>query len=42
MDVYEAMSSLRAVRRLRADPIPDEVLQRVLAREVAANEGVEM
>ncbi len=29
-DLYEAMSTLRAVRRLRTDPIPDEVLQRVL------------
>ena len=29
-DLYEVMSSLRAVRRLRTDPIPDEVLQRVL------------
>ncbi len=29
-DIYEMMSTLRAVRRLRPDPIPDEVLQRVL------------
>ncbi len=29
-DVYEAMSTLRAVRRLRPDPIPDDVLERVL------------
>lgn len=28
--LYEAMSTLRAVRRLRPDPIPDDVLQRVL------------
>ncbi len=28
--LYEAMSTLRAVRRLRTDPIPDDVLQRVL------------
>ncbi len=29
-DLYETMSTLRAVRRLRPDPIPDEVLERVL------------
>jgi len=28
--IYEAMSTLRAVRQLRPDPIPDDVLQRVL------------
>jgi len=30
IDLYEAMSTTRAVRRLRPDPIPDEVLRRVL------------
>ncbi len=30
MDIYDAMSTLRAVRRLRPDPIPDDVLERVL------------
>ncbi len=30
MDVYQAMSNLRAVRRLRPDPIADDVLERVL------------
>ena len=29
-DLYEAMSTLRAVRRLRPDPIPADVLERVL------------
>ena len=29
-DLYEAMSTLRAVRRLRTDPIPDDVMERVL------------
>ena len=28
--IYEAMRTLRAVRRLRPDPIPDDVLHRVL------------
>ena len=30
IDLYEAMRTLRAVRRLRPDPIPDDVLYRVL------------
>ena len=30
MDLYDTMSTLRAVRRLRPDPIPDEVIERVL------------
>lgn len=30
MELYEAMSTLRAVRRLRPDPIPDDVLERVI------------
>ncbi len=29
-DLYEAMSTLRAVRKLRPDPIPHDVLERVL------------
>ncbi len=30
IDLYDAMSTLRAVRRLRPDPIPDDVLERIL------------
>ena len=30
MGIYETMRTLRAVRRLRPDPIPDDVLRRVL------------
>jgi len=37
--VYEAMSTTRAVRRLRTDPIPDEVLQRVLQAATWAPSG---
>lgn len=29
-DLYETMSTLRAVRKLRTDPIPEDVLERVL------------
>lgn len=29
-DLYETMSTLRAVRRLRTDPIPDDVMERLL------------
>ncbi len=30
VDLYDVMSTLRAVRKLRPDPIPDDVLERVL------------
>lgn len=34
IELYEAMRTLRAVRRLRPDPIPDDVLRRVLEAAV--------
>ena len=37
--VYEAMSTLRAVRRLRPDPVPDDVLRRVLEAATWAPSG---
>ncbi len=39
MDLYEAMRTLRAVRRLRPDPIPDDVLRRVLEAATWAPTG---
>jgi nitroreductase len=39
MELYEAMSSCRAVRRLRTDPIPDDVLTRLLQAAVWAPTG---
>jgi nitroreductase len=39
VDLYEAMSTLRAVRRLRPDPIPDDVLRRVLQAATWAPSG---
>ncbi|MCZ6870832.1 MAG: nitroreductase family protein [Gammaproteobacteria bacterium] len=30
MELYDAMSTLRAVRRLKTDPIPDDIMRRVL------------
>lgn len=39
MDLYEAMSSCRAVRRLRPDPIPDAVLARLLQAAAWAPTG---
>lgn len=38
-DVYEAMSTLRAVRRLKPDPIPTDVLGRVLQAAAWAPTG---
>lgn len=37
--LYEAMSTLRAVRRLRPDPVPDDVLHRVLEAATWAPTG---
>lgn len=39
IDLYEAMSTLRAVRRLRPDPIADDVLERVLQAAAWAPTG---
>ncbi|MCB0991012.1 MAG: nitroreductase family protein [Acidimicrobiales bacterium] len=39
VDLYEAMSTLRAVRRLRPDPIPDDVLRRVIQAAAWAPTG---
>lgn len=39
IDLYEAMSTTRAVRRLRPDPIPDAVLHRVLEAATWAPSG---
>jgi nitroreductase len=39
MDLYEAMSTLRAVRRLRPDPLPDDVLDRILTAATWAPSG---
>ena len=39
MDLYEAMSTLRAVRRLRPDPLPEGVLERILTAATWAPSG---
>jgi nitroreductase len=39
MDLYDAMSTLRAVRRLRPDPIADEIIERVLTAATWAPTG---
>jgi nitroreductase len=39
MGIYEAMGTLRAVRRLRPDPIPEDVLHRVLEAATWAPTG---
>jgi nitroreductase len=39
MDLYEAMSTLRAVRRLRPDPIDDDIIERVLTAATWAPTG---
>lgn len=39
MELYDAMSTLRAVRRIRPDPIPDDVLERVFQAATWAPTG---
>jgi nitroreductase len=39
IQLYEIMSTLRAVRRLKPDPIPDDVLQRILKAATWAPTG---
>jgi len=42
MQLYDVMSTLRAVRRLRTDPIPNDVLERVLQAACWAPTGGNM
>ena len=39
MDVFEVMSTARAIRRYRADPVPDDVLRRCLEAATCAPSG---
>ncbi|MBI2964227.1 MAG: nitroreductase family protein [Deltaproteobacteria bacterium] len=39
IDLFEAMSTLSSVRRLRQDPIPDDVLRRILTAATWAPSG---
>jgi nitroreductase len=39
MDLYEAMRTTRAVRRLRPDPVPDDVLRKVIEAATWAPSG---
>jgi nitroreductase len=39
MDVYEALYTTRAMRRVRPDPIPDDVQQRILDAAIRAPSG---
>jgi len=42
MELYEAMGTLRAVRRLRPDPIPEDVLKRIFTAATWAPTGGNM
>ena len=42
MELHDAMSTLRAVRRLKTDPIPDDVLERILQAACWAPTGGNM
>ena len=42
MDIYEAMSTLRAVRRLKPDPIDDDIIERIFTAATWAPTGGNM
>ena len=39
MDVFEAMHSLRSMRRLKPDPVPDELIHKILDAAIRAPNG---
>ncbi len=39
MELFEAISTQRAIRRLKPDPIPDSVIRQVLAQAICAPSG---
>ena len=39
MELFETITSLRAIRRMRPDPIPDDVLRRILTAAICAPSG---
>jgi len=39
IDLFEAMSTLRSVRRLRTDPVPDDLLRKILTAATWAPNG---
>ena len=39
MDLYQAIGNLRSMRRLKPDPVPDELLQKVLGAAIRASSG---
>ena len=38
-DIFEIIHSTRAMRRLKSDPVPDELIEKVLAAGLAAANG---
>jgi nitroreductase len=39
MELFEALNTLRAIRRMKPDPIPDAVLHRIIAAAIRAPSG---
>ncbi len=39
MELFEAIHTLRAIRRLKPDPIPDDVLRQILEAAIRAPSG---
>src|SRR5881628_3953249 len=41
-DLFETMQTLRAMRRLKPDPVPDELIRKILAAGVCAPNGANL
>ena len=39
MDIYEALYTTRAMRRLKPDPIPDDILKKIVDAGIRAPSG---
>ena len=39
MDLFEALSSMRAMRRLKTDPVPDELIRKIIQAGLGAPSG---
>ena len=38
-DIFEVMSTMRAMRRLKPDPVPDELINKILRRPSGRRAG---
>src|SRR2546430_9053356 len=41
-DLFETMQTMRAMRRLKPDPVPDELIRKILAAGICAPNGANL